>query len=56
MFPFRADPKGIQTNPSQSTSTNKSVKCFKCQGQGHIASQCSTKKTMMIEEDEHDEV
>ena len=51
-----ADPKGIQTNPSQSTSTNKSVKCFKCQGQGHIASQCPTKRTMMIEENEHVEV
>ena len=50
------DPKGIQTNPSQSTSTNKSVKCFKCQGQGHIASQCPTKRTMMIEENEYVEV
>lgn len=28
--------------------TNKSV--LKCQGQGHIASQCPTKRTMLIEE------
>jgi len=53
---FVADPKGIQTNPSKSTSTNKSVKYFKCQGQGHIASQCPTNRTMIIEENEHLEV
>ncbi|XP_050908979.1 uncharacterized protein LOC127122728 [Lathyrus oleraceus] len=40
------------TSSSSSVSTNKSVKCFKCQGQGHIASQCPTKRTMLMEENE----
>jgi len=25
-----------------------SIKCFKCIGRGHIASQCPTKKTMIM--------
>ena len=25
-----------------------SIKCFKCLGRGHIASQCSTKKTIIM--------
>ena len=25
-----------------------SIKCFKCLGRGHIASQCPTKKTMIM--------
>ncbi|XP_050877391.1 uncharacterized protein LOC127081153 [Lathyrus oleraceus] len=40
------------TSSFSSVSTNKSVKCFKCQGQGHIASQCPTKRTMLMEENE----
>ncbi|XP_050885826.1 uncharacterized protein LOC127091276 [Lathyrus oleraceus] len=40
------------TSSSSSVSTNKSVKCFKCQGQRHIASQCPTKRTMLMEENE----
>ena len=27
------------------------IKCFKCLGRGHIVSQCSTKKTMLLKED-----
>ena len=27
------------------------IKCFKCSGRGHIASQCPTKKTMLLKED-----
>ena len=27
------------------------IKCFKCLGRGHIASQCPTKKTMLLKED-----
>uniref|UniRef100_A0A151UHK5 CCHC-type domain-containing protein n=1 Tax=Cajanus cajan TaxID=3821 RepID=A0A151UHK5_CAJCA len=33
--------------PSDETRTS-SIKCFKCLGRGHIASQCPTKKTMII--------
>nr|KYP54768.1 hypothetical protein KK1_000966 [Cajanus cajan] len=33
--------------PSNDTRTS-SIKCFKCLGRGHIASQCPTKKTMII--------
>ena len=31
---------------SQDETTN--IKCFKCTGKGHIASQCPTKKTMIM--------
>src|SRR3954464_6916231 len=44
--------KGKTITPDSSVSTNKNVKCFKCQGQGHIASQCPTKRTMLMEENE----
>ena len=27
------------------------IKCFKCLGRGHIASQCPTKKTMLLKKD-----
>ena len=27
------------------------IKCFKCLGKGHIASQCPNKKTMLLKED-----
>ena len=27
------------------------IKCFKCLGRGHIASQCPTKRTMLLKED-----
>jgi len=47
-----SDPKGKNITSSQNVSTKKIVKCFKCQGQGHIASQCLTKRTMLIKENE----
>nr|KYP69837.1 hypothetical protein KK1_009043 [Cajanus cajan] len=37
--------------PSNDTRTS-SIKCFKCLGRGHIASQCPTKKTMIIRDNE----
>ncbi|XP_045810960.1 uncharacterized protein LOC123905403 [Trifolium pratense] len=46
--------KGKAIAPSQSVSTNKKVTCFKCQGKGHIASECPTKRTMLMEENEEE--
>ncbi|CAJ2644940.1 unnamed protein product [Trifolium pratense] len=47
--------KGKVIAPSQSVSTKKKVTCFKCQGKGHIASECPTKRTMLMEENEEEE-
>ncbi|CAJ2636512.1 unnamed protein product [Trifolium pratense] len=44
--------KGKTITSSQSVSTNKNLACFKCQGKGHIASECPTKRTMLMEENE----
>ena len=30
------------------TTRNRDIKCFKCQGRGHIASQCPNKKVMVM--------
>ncbi|XP_027337972.1 uncharacterized protein LOC113851629 [Abrus precatorius] len=39
------------TNASvSSTSRHREIKCFKCLGKGHIASQCPNKKTMILRE------
>ena len=35
-----------KTDPS--TSRNRDIKCFKCQGRGHIASECPNKRLMVI--------
>ncbi|KAL5540966.1 hypothetical protein UlMin_044258 [Ulmus minor] len=35
-------------NIESSTSKTRDIKCFKCQGQGHIASQCVNKRVMVI--------
>jgi hypothetical protein len=32
---------------SKSTTTNREIKCFKCLGKRHIASQCSNKRVMI---------
>uniref|UniRef100_A0A151UHV2 Transposon Ty3-G Gag-Pol polyprotein n=1 Tax=Cajanus cajan TaxID=3821 RepID=A0A151UHV2_CAJCA len=42
--PLKEKPK---EKPSNDTRTS-SIKCFKCLGRGHIASQCPTKMTMII--------
>ena len=34
-----------------SNTKNRDIKCFKCQGRGHIASQCPNKLAMVIRED-----
>ena len=38
-----------KTAPTSSHSSE--IKCFKCQGRGHIASQCPNKRVMVIRED-----
>ncbi|XP_012829807.1 PREDICTED: uncharacterized protein LOC105950964 [Erythranthe guttata] len=37
-----------QGNTEPSTSKNRDMKCFKCHGMGHIASECPNKKVMVI--------
>lgn len=37
-----------QGSTESATSRNSDVKCFKCQGRGHIASQCLNKRVMVI--------
>ncbi|KAI3465703.1 hypothetical protein Pfo_022366 [Paulownia fortunei] len=53
-----------QGNIESSTSKNRDIKCFKCQGRGHIVSQCPNKRIMVInaqgeietEDEQEDEV
>jgi hypothetical protein len=47
-----AENKGKASIPSQSVSTNKKLTCFKCQGKGHIASECPTKRAMFMGEND----
>ncbi|XP_062114134.1 uncharacterized protein LOC133825167 [Humulus lupulus] len=48
--PSNAKPTTTTTlgNTGSSTSKTRDIKCFKCQGRGHIASQCVNKKVMVI--------
>lgn len=36
-----------KSDSSTSTTRNRDIKCFKCQGRGHIASQCPNKRAMV---------
>nr|KYP34102.1 hypothetical protein KK1_044977 [Cajanus cajan] len=38
--------------PSKESKSSE-IKCFKCLGRGHIASQCPTKKTMVLKAQDH---
>jgi len=40
--------QGNQGKFDPATSRNRDIKCFKCQGRGHIASQCPNKRIMVI--------
>ncbi|PON41011.1 Zinc finger, CCHC-type [Parasponia andersonii] len=47
--PKMATPNTTPQGKSAPTSTRSSeIKCFKCQGRGHIASQCPNKRVMVI--------
>jgi len=50
---FKSHEKGAalsknNSNPTPTFSKTSSIKCFKCLGKGHIASQCSYKRTMVM--------
>ena len=51
------EPKPATTSPPNqgkndpSTSRNRDIKCFKCQGRGHISSQCPNKRVMVLRDD-----
>ena len=40
--------QGNRGKPNSFTTHNHDIKCFKCQGKGHIVSQCPNKKVMVI--------
>ncbi|KAI0522935.1 hypothetical protein KFK09_005324 [Dendrobium nobile] len=47
-------PSGRLWNPSAATSGTPARKCFKCEGFGHIASNCPTRRIVTILEEEPD--
>ena len=55
--------QGNHGKTETSTCKNRDIKCFKCQGRGHIASQCPNKRVMVMRDngdiktnDEEDEL
>ena len=40
--------QGNQGKPDSFTTQNRDIMCFKCQGRGHIASQCPNKRVMVM--------
>ena len=51
-FEAKAEPSSSkQVSKSDLSSTrNRDIMCFKCHGRGHIASQCPSKRVMVIRE------
>ena len=39
---------GSKGKANSYTTQNHNIKCFKCQGKGHIASQCPNKRVMFV--------
>ncbi|XP_073120534.1 uncharacterized protein [Henckelia pumila] len=40
--------QGVQGKPETPTNRSRDIKCFRCQGVGHISSQCPNKKIMIV--------
>ena len=40
--------QGNQGKPDSFTTWNRDIMCFKCQGRGHIASQCPNKRVIVM--------
>ena len=40
--------QGNQGKPDSFTTRNRNIKCFKCQGKGHISSQCPNIRVMVM--------
>ena len=49
----RAAPQPTQNRGKEvaNNSQSRDIKCFKCLGRGHIASECLTKKVMILKDD-----
>ena len=47
---LRSEPSkhNSQGNTMTPTIRNRDIKCFKCQGRGHIASECVNKRVMVL--------
>ena len=41
----------MKPNTLASSTGTRDIKCFKCLGRGHIASECPTRRTMLVKED-----
>ena len=52
----KSEPKSANTShvpqgkTDTTTSRNRDIKCFKCQGRGHIASQCPNRQVMVLQD------
>ena len=42
---------GNQGKSYSSSTRNRDIKCFKCQGRGHVVSQCPNKRVIVLRDD-----
>ena len=47
----RDEVPGLNKDKTESQTRNRDIKCFRCLGVGHIASQCPNKRTMIARAD-----
>ena len=48
----RDEVPNVNKGKTESQTCNRDIKCFRCLGVGHIASQCPNKRTMIARIDE----